>query len=357
MDLMGRHILLVTVDSLRADYVACYGERAIETPNLDTFAASGARFHEHLSSLATTLPCHCSLLTGCVPSVHGINWNGVEAPRRRRTLPEIAADSGYATTAITSWGGFQKQKVYGFQQALSESGAGADENRGDFTIERVETWLESVDASRPQLLWVHFIDPHTPDNCPEPFPQTYVGEVEFTDTLVGRLVEGWDAALGADNSLAVITADHGEHLNDHGVERGHGTLWITNAWIPLLMRAPGLIDSGVVVGELTRQIDVLPTILDYCGLTMPYDVQGMSLRGAIEGRDSGMRLVHQGQAVYDGTDSVTVRTAEYAFHFGDGELPRVFDRRLDAGEEASILAADGVVSDSVEHSVRDGQEI
>ena len=155
----------------------------------------------------------------------------------------------------------------------------------------------------------------------------------------------------------MITADHGAHLNDHGVERGHGTLWITNAWIPLLMRAPGLIDSGVVVGELTRQIDVLPTILDYCGLTMPYDVQGMSLRGAIEGLDSGMRLVHQGQAVYDGNDSVTVRTAEYAFHFGDGELARVFDRRRDAAEEASILSADGVVSDSVEHSVRDGQEI
>ncbi len=131
---MAKHILLVTIDSLRADFVHCYGSREIRTPNLDAFAASGVRFGHHLSSLATTLPSHCSLLTGCVPSVHGINWNGVDTPRRRLTLAEIAAAEGYATTAITSWGGFQKQQVYGFQQAHSEGGAGGDENRGDETI-------------------------------------------------------------------------------------------------------------------------------------------------------------------------------------------------------------------------------
>ena len=108
----------------------------------------------------------------------------------------------------------QSQQVFGFQQAHSEEGAGAEENRGDVTISRVETWLDRVDAGQPQLLWVHFIDPHTPDNCPAPFPQTYEGEVEFTDTLVGRLLQGWDDKIGADRSIAAITADHGACPSD-----------------------------------------------------------------------------------------------------------------------------------------------
>ena len=354
---MKPHILVVTVDSLRADYVACYGRHQIKTPHLDAFAASGVRFDQHLATLSATLPSHTSLLTGCVPSVHGVNWNSVETPRRRRTLAELAAEQGYATTAIASWGGFQKQQVFGFQEAHSEGGAGAEENRGDATLARVEAWLERVDVYQPQLLWVHIIDPHTPDNCPEPFPQTYRGEVEFVDTLIARLIEGWDARLGADNSLAVLTADHGEHLNDHGVERGHGTLWITNVWIPLLMRRPGVINPGAHVDELTRQIDVLPTILDYCELPMPYDIQGMSLRGAIEGRDSGMRLVHQGQIVHDEVDTMTLRTENFAFHFGDhGDLARAFDRRVDGQEEENLLGSDGRLRQSVEHSIKDGQE-
>ena len=88
---MSKHILLVTIDSLRGDHLGCYGERDIRTPNLDAFAGAGVRFHHHLSTLATTLPSHTSLMTGCVPSVHGINWNGVDRPRRRQTLAEIAA--------------------------------------------------------------------------------------------------------------------------------------------------------------------------------------------------------------------------------------------------------------------------
>ncbi len=354
---MNKHILLITIDSLRADHVGCYQRMDTRTPNLDAFASTGVRFVQHLSSLATTLPSHTSLLTGCVPSVHGVNWNGVQTPRRRRTLPEIAATEGYETTAITSWGGFQNQGGLGFDAVHSEAGAGADENRGDETIERVEAWIGGVDPSRSQLLWVHFIDPHTPDNCPEPFPRTYMGEVEFVDTLIGRLLDGWDARLGVDRTLAVITADHGEHLNDHGVERGHGTLWISNAHIPLLIRCPGSIQPGTTADELTRQIDVLPTILDYCELPMPYDVQGMSLRGLIEGRDLGLRLVQQGQAVHGDTDTVTVRTGEYAFFFGnDGDLVHVFDRRSDEGEAQDLWKRDGRAQQSVEHSVRDGEE-
>ena len=143
-------------------------------------------------------------MTGCVPSVHGVNWNGVVTPRRRRTLAEIAAAAGYATTAITSWGGFQNQEGLGFQQVYSDAGAGAEDNRGDRTITRVETWLEEADGSQPQLLWVHFIDPHTPDNCPDPFP--YAGEVRV------RRCDGGQARRGLGREIqrtSLTDANHG----------------------------------------------------------------------------------------------------------------------------------------------------
>src|SRR5687768_16375110 len=126
---MHPHILLITIDSLRADHLSCYGQpRAVLTPNLDASAGSGARFEQHLTSLAVTLASHCSLLTGCTPAVHGVTWNGMTVARRRRTLPEIVAPLGYATAAITSWAGFQHQGVYGFQQAYSQDSAAALEN-------------------------------------------------------------------------------------------------------------------------------------------------------------------------------------------------------------------------------------
>ena len=353
---MDRHILIITIDTLRADYVSCYGQRAIRTANLDSFAASGARFDKHLTSVSATLTSHCSLLTGCTPSVNGVNWNGVTTPRRRKTAAEIAVERGYTTTAITSWGGFQNQQVYGFQNTHSAGGAAAEENRGDHTIQRVLEWLDTIDPETPQMLWVHFIDPHSPNNCPPPFPQTYIGEVEFVDQLIGQLLEGWDEQLGVENSLEVITADHGEHLNDHGVERGHGTLWMTNLWVPLFIRAPGLIEPGVSVPELTRQIDVLPTILDYCTLPMPHNMEGMSLRGLIEGSDRELGLVHCGQAIYKDTYTVTIRNREYSFHFGDQKsLAHVFDLRSDPAEEHNLWGFEVTARHSTEHSSKDAQ--
>ena len=107
-----------------------------------------------------------------------------------------------------------------------------------------------------------------------------------------------------------------KHLGDHGSDRGHGTLWQTNLWVPLMVRAPRMIAPGTVVKELTRQIDVLPTILDYCGVPMPHNVEGASLRGLIEGTEDGLRLVHQGQSepVFH-RSAVTIRNERYAFHF------------------------------------------
>ena len=339
---MARHILLITVDTLRADYLGCYGKRDIRTPNLDAFAADGVRFGCHLTSIATTLPSHCSLMTGCTPAVNGVTWNWVTTPRRRKTLAQIGIETGYATTAVTSWYAFVDQKVFGFERAYSQGKFKGDDTRADATVKRVKTWLEDVDSTQPQLWWVHFIDPHGPDNCPDPYPQTYPGEVEFTDFQIGELLRHWDERIGLDQTFAVITSDHGEDINDHGVERGHGSQFLTNLHVPLLMRCPGLIGPSTVVGELTRQIDVLPTVLDYCRLPMPHNVEGMSLRGLIEGTEADLRLVHHGHVIHDTEEpfphySSTLRNTEYAMHFGEGkDLKHLFDLRSDPGEQTDL---------------------
>ena len=166
--------------------------------------------------------------------------------------------------------------------------------------------------------------------------------MEFTDVWIGELLRRWDERIGLDDTLLVITADHGEDLNSHGVTRGHGTQFLTNLHVPLLMQSPGHITPGTVVSELTRQTDVLPTILDYCRLPMPYNVEGMSLRGLVEGTEADLRLVHHGHAFHDTDEPLphylsTLRNEEYAFHFGDNKkLEHIYDLRRDPEEETDI---------------------
>ncbi len=339
-----KHILLVTIDTLRADYVGCYGRRKIHTPNLDKVAGEGVRFDQYLTSITCTLASHCCLMTGCTPCVNGVAWNWITTPTRRKTLARIGREHGYATAAVTSWYAFTDQQVFGFERAYSQGKFKGDDTRGDATVDRVISWLEQTDIAQPQLWWVHFIDPHEPDNCPDPYPKTYVGEVEFVDHQLGRLLAHWDETVGLDETFLVVTADHGEHINDHGVERGHGSQYLTNLHVPLMMRAPGLISAGRVVDELTRQIDVLPTILDFGRMPMPHNVEGMSLRGLIEGTESGLRLVHHGHSVNDREPpfppyEASIRNGEYAFHFGEDKLlTQVYDLREDPGEELNLWA-------------------
>ena len=111
---------MLALCALRADYLRCYGKRDVHTPNLDALAAHGVRFGYHLVSSAATFPSHCSLMTGCTPLVNGVTWNWVTSPCRRKTLPQIAIEAGYATTAVTSWYAFTDQKVFAFQHAYSQ---------------------------------------------------------------------------------------------------------------------------------------------------------------------------------------------------------------------------------------------
>ncbi|MBL4575050.1 MAG: sulfatase [Opitutaceae bacterium] len=359
-----QHLLVITVDTLRADYLTCNGSDKTKTPHFDRFAESGVNLAHHLTSIGSTLSSHCSLFSASTPMVNKVKCNGMRDENKRKTLPLIAAENGYQTAAITSWCGFQAQQGYGFQSLHSDHKAASLENRGDKTLERVQEWVAETDPSKPLFLWVHLIDPHTPYNCPEPYPQTYEGSVEFSDYIVGQILKEWDGKMGLENTMTVLTADHGEHLNDHGIEVGHGTLWHTNLWAPLMISSPGHINPGTRIPELVRQIDVMPTILDYLKLPMPYDCQGMSIRGLIEGHDRDLKLLHQGQAFYEEKtanakrvpDATTIRNDEFSFHFSkDGTLSHVFDTRSDPGEERDLCQGDKVEY-SVEHSIKDSRE-
>ncbi len=178
----------------------------------------------------------------------------------------------------TTWGGFQKQQASASRPPTAKPVQGP---RKTAAIRRSfawrNGWSESTEVG-PRCCGSTSSTRRHRTTVPNHSRRPMLGEVEFVDAMAGRLVDGWDAKLGAADTLSVVTADHGEHLDDHGVERGHGTLWITNLRTPLLTRCPGLIETGTVGDELTRQIDVLPTVLDYCAVALPSDVLGMSLR-------------------------------------------------------------------------------
>jgi arylsulfatase A-like enzyme len=134
-------------------------------------------------------------------------------------------------------------------------------------------------------------------------------------------------------------------------------MWACNLHIPLMIRFPGRIRPGTVVTEFTRQIDVMPTLLDYTGLPMPYNVEGISMRGLIEGRESNLRLIHHAQNFNVNAFACSVRNAEYTFLFGNNhELVHAYDRRTDPGETIDLFQGKGEMRHGVEHSIRDAQE-
>ncbi|HKB17098.1 MAG TPA: sulfatase, partial [Planctomycetota bacterium] len=262
------NVLLVTIDTLRADHVGAYGWPYAETPNLDALARAGARFAEAYTPVPYTLPAHASLLTGTLPPRHGVRDNGRQSlPDSATTLAEWLAARGFATGAFV--GAFPLERRFGLSQGFGvyddELGAPGDafsiaERRGEEVVSRALRWIGG--SAEPFFAWVHLFDPHAPYAAPAPFgarfaARPYDGEVAYADACLGRLVEG----LGTrrERTLLVVTADHGESLGEHG-EATHGlTLYEPAVHVPLLLAWPGRIAAGLLPKERASLIDLFPT--------------------------------------------------------------------------------------------------
>jgi arylsulfatase A-like enzyme/Tfp pilus assembly protein PilF len=292
------NVLLVTLDTTRADHLGCYGAGFAATLNLDALASAGVRFDEAISPAPLTLPSHASLFTGLIPRRHGVRDNTLHRlGKDPAVLAEVLRSHGYETAAFVSsvvldrvtgidrgFEGYDDTVRIGVREAFDYRERAAAQ-----TNEAALAGLGELDE--PFLLWVHYFDPHLPYVPPEPFRSRFVdrpydGEVAYMDEQFGELL---GAVRRKSSSLVVIVAgDHGESLGDHG-ELSHGVfIYQSTQRIPLLIAGPG-VPKGRVVRERVGLVDVTPTLLDLLGLPALPDIDGVSLAPLMRGEDAPAR--------------------------------------------------------------------
>ncbi len=357
-----RHLILVTIDTLRADRLGVYGATAVPTPNLDRIAREGVHAADATAHVPITRPAHASLLTGRFPAEHGLRDN-VSLPLAASvpTLAEVLRAKGYTTAAFVS--SFVLAKQSGLDRGFAhyddtfETGGGdaalfldSVQRSGDRTIARAGAWLEARTAAEkaaPTALWVHLYDPHDPYEPPEPYASRYAdrpydGEVAWTDDLVGRLRTLLETHGLWQDALVVITADHGEALGEHG-ETGHGYFaYETTLRVPFIARGPGL-PVGATIPGIVRAVDVMPTVLDLLGLSAGAPATtGTSLAAAFRGgaaapgttyAESLTPLVH-----YQWSDLRVWREASWKYILAP--RPELYDLARDPGETRDLAAAE-----------------
>ena len=296
------NVLLISVDTLRSDHCSVYGYHRQTTPVLEQLAAEGALFLEAYSPTSLTQPTHASLFTSLHPIGHQVIRNGLVLGEEFLTVAEVLATRDYQTAGFVSsypmdgrFGtaqGFEHfdddfvagdEKTTGVAEWARTSLEGVFDRRGNVTTDRAIGWLEqSRDPSRPMFLFVHYFEPHAPYAPPEPYrsrflegneekgrAQTigfYDGAVSSADHEIGRLLE-WLRDNGLlDETLVIVTADHGEGLMEHGRMQHSVNVYEEAVRVPLVMRLPGVIKAGARIAGPVSLLDVTPTLLDVLGV-------------------------------------------------------------------------------------------
>jgi arylsulfatase A-like enzyme len=286
----ARSVLLVTLDTVRRDSLSCYGERNDTTPELDRLAREGVLFEQAYTTAPITLTAHASLLTGLYPPRHGVRDNGIAtvAPAAE-TLAERARAAGVQTAAFV--GAVVLDRVFGLDQgfepydgppARTEVGHPGERPAAE-VFDGALAWLAQRDRARPFFLWLHCYDAHHPYEPRTPLPpgaselDRYLAEVRELDAELGRLLAALRADGTLDETVVVVTADHGEAFGEHQ-ELTHGPFaWNTTLAIPLLMRFPDGARAGERSRELVSLVDLAPTLAEVLGTSMPDSIDGRSL--------------------------------------------------------------------------------
>ena len=347
------NLVVVTIDTLRADHLHCYGYAKIETPTIDGLAQKGTLFENAVAQAPLTPPSHASIFTGQYPSVHGVrNTGAFILPASATTLAKILEQRGWETAAFV--GAAVLKKAFGLNQGFGvyddempkakrilQYGEYAERPAGQ-VVDRAVRWLKGQ-SGKPFFLWVHVFDPHAPYAPPAPYKQRYAGraydgEIAYADHELARLFEAVGQKAPPDKTLTVVMADHGESLGEHG-EFSHGVfLYDATLRIPLIMAGPG-IPSGQRVKEQARSIDVLPTILDLVGVKPPSAVQGMSLAPAFSGKQLPA-TVSYAETLFPKmnmgwSELRAVRTNDWKYI--QGPKPELYDLSQDAGETKNVI--------------------
>jgi len=364
-------VLLITIDTLRADHVGCYGDTRLETPTIDGLAAEGVRFENAYAQVPITLPSHAVILTGTYPMFNGVrDFTSPVLPSSIPTLAEMLRRKGYRTAAFVSsyalnsmWGLNRGFEVYDDDMGL-EPGRSNDiflvERRGDRTADRLLEWLNQQGRA-PFFVWLHFYDPHSPYRPPEPYLSKYAshpydGEIAFDDAQVGRVFARL-LEMGRFHAMAVLLlSDHGESLGEHG-EDEHG-FFIYNATlhVPLILKLPGDSPGPKTITRPVGAVDVAPTIAQLCGIPAAEtrSFQGRSLLAALSAAPSGEDASVYAESYYS-RDSFGWHELHgllnSRFAYIDAPRPELYDLQQDPGEFHNLATANASVSASRRESL------
>jgi arylsulfatase A-like enzyme/Flp pilus assembly protein TadD len=342
-------VFLITIDTLRADHVHCYGYDRIQTPALDLVAQQGIRFSQAFTPSPITNSSHTSILTGLLPSSHGVSDFGVPLASKYLTLAELLKRGGYQTAAFIGAVILDSKNLApgldrGFdfydnfpEVATTKSRWGRLERRGMEVEQRAESWLNTHPGGA-HFVWLHFYDPHDPYEPPPPYSETYKdrlydGEIAYADSALGHLLtylkkQGW-----YEGAIIVVVGDHGEGLGEHH-EDTHGIfLYDSTTHVPLIVKLPNEREAGRTVEGQVRTTDIMPTILSLLGIAAPANLDGDSLEPFLTAPSASLRTVF-GETEYPlrfGWAPLRSIRKE-GFKFIEAPKPELYDLRADPGE-------------------------
>ncbi len=286
------NILLITIDTLRADRLGAYGFKEINTPNIDGLAKDGVLFEDATSHVPLTLPSHTSIMTGLFPSNHGVHDNGgFHVSPSQQTIAEVLKQNGFQTGAFvgafvldSSWGLNQGFNTYfdHFELPKEERvGLASIQRKADDVYKNAKTWLDQHQKER-FFLWVHFYDPHSPYEPPETYDHMYPGrpyiaEIAYTDSVVGKLLSELDKTGIRDKTVILLAGDHGESLGEHRESTHAFFVYDATLHVPMILSIPDHKFRGKRISKQVRLVDVFPTVLQLAGVSVPENIQGRSL--------------------------------------------------------------------------------
>jgi arylsulfatase A-like enzyme/Flp pilus assembly protein TadD len=342
-------VFLITIDTLRADHVHCYGYAGVATPALDALAKDGVRFTQAFTPSPITNTSHASILTGLLPGSHGVTDFGVPLSASHPTVAELLKAQNYHTAAFIGAvildskslaPGFDRGFDYydNFpEHSSTKSRWGRLERRGMDVVEHAENWLSKHPAG-PHFMWVHLYDPHDPYEPPAPYSQIYKdhlydGEIAYADSALAHFIAYLKRSGKYANSVAVVVGDHGEGLGEHH-EDTHGIfLYDSTTHVPLIVKLPGARGAGTVVTAQVRTLDIMPTLLELATAAAAQKTDGESLEPYFDGKSEAARPAF-GETDYPlrfGWAPLRSVRSE-GFKFIEAPRPELYDLPLDPAE-------------------------
>jgi arylsulfatase A-like enzyme/cytochrome c-type biogenesis protein CcmH/NrfG len=346
-------IILISIDTIRADRLGCYGYEQLTTPHIDRFATQAFVFENCFSNMPLTLPSHCSMLTGLLPPTHGVQDNlNSTLSDSVVTLAELLKEQGYHTYGIIAADVLKRD--FGLDQGFDvyddafEDETGKEQfipmRPGNEISTHAIKWLRD-NKDKKKFMFIHFYDPHDPYRPPAPydkqFKHAYDGEIAFTDHCISQILDTLKSLRLYDDSLIVITGDHGELLGEHG-ESLHGYFIYHNVLrVPLLIKPAGKgHDENRTIKDNTNLIDIAPTLLSQSGLDIPSDMQGTDLSEYFvnkQHRISGRTIFNESlyPTKYNGNTLLGIICDQW--HYIQTTRPELYNHVEDPGELTNLI--------------------